>query len=143
MRVALCMTSTARHDDRPRALSPGAVATAQGWFNVVGGVWPIVGIGSFEKIFGPKADRWLEYTVAGLLVTNGTAQLLAARSGELGSARLLGRGTAATLLVIDVVFVSRGRLRWTYLIDAVFESGWLALWRAASAPRRPHGRRAG
>ena len=71
---------------------------------VVGGLWPLVSMGTFEKVFGPKADRWLAYTVAGLLVTNGATQLLAVR----------------------------GRLRWTYLLDAALELGWLALWRQQS-----------
>lgn len=131
------MTRTSLSSLRPSRLTPEAVATTQGWFNVAGGVWPLVSIGSFEKVFGPKTDRWLEYTVAGLLVTNGAVQLLAARSGELASARLVGRGTAATLLAIDVVFVPRGRLRWTYLIDAAFELGWLALWHGGTRPARP------
>ena len=121
--VRMSSLGSARPPDRT-----AAVARAQGWFNVAGGLWPLVSMRSFEKVFGPKADRWLAYTVAGLLVTNGATQLLAARSGELGSARLVGRGTAATLLAIDLVYVPPGRLRWTYLIDAAFELGWLGLW---------------
>jgi hypothetical protein len=75
-----------------------------------------------------KADRWLEYTVVGLLVTNGSCQIIAARCGETDTARRLGGGTALTLLAIDVVFVPAGRIRWTYLIDAALEAGWLGLW---------------
>jgi len=107
------------------------VATSHGLFNIVGGAWPLLSIRSFELIFGPKTDRWLEYTVAGLMVANGASQLAAARSGELASARWIGTGTAATLLAIDLVFVPSGRLRWTYLLDAAFEVGWLAWWDAS------------
>ena len=106
---------------------------AHGCFNIVGGLWPILSLRSFEAVFGPKADRWLEYTVSGLLITNGLAQLHAARRApEVG--RTIGAGTAATLLTIDVIFVPNGTIRWTYLLDGVMELGWLGLWRRTVAP---------
>jgi hypothetical protein len=40
----------------------------------------------------------------------------------------LGGGTAFTLLAVDLVVVPAGRIRWTYLLDAVLEVGWLTLW---------------
>ena len=108
---------------------PGvAVARAQGVFNVVGGLWPLVSIRSFEAVYGQKVDRWLEYTVSGLLVTVGVAQLRTRHESDVRTARVLGVGTATTLLVIDLVYVSRGRIRPTYLQDAVFEAAWLAAW---------------
>jgi hypothetical protein len=39
------------------------------------------------------------------------------------------------LLAIDVVFVSTGTIRSTYLIDAALEAGWLALWARAKRSR--------
>jgi hypothetical protein len=111
-----------------RVSGPAVIGEVQGWFNVVGGAWPLLSLRTFEAIFGPKADRWLEYTVAGLLVTNGACQIIAARRGETDTARRLGGGTALTLLAIDVVFVPAGVIRWTYLIDAALEAGWLGLW---------------
>jgi len=106
---------------------------AHGCFNIVGGLWPILSLRSFEAVFGPKTDRWLEYTVGGLLITNGLAQLHAARRApEVG--RTIGAGTAATLLTIDVIFVPNGTIRWTYLLDGVMELGWLGLWRRTVAP---------
>ena len=41
---------------------------AHGVANLVGGLWPLLHISSFEMVFGPKADRWLVKTVAGLLM---------------------------------------------------------------------------
>ncbi|PVG83277.1 hypothetical protein DDE18_08245 [Nocardioides gansuensis] len=102
------------------------LSRAHGAFNVIGGLWPLASIRSFEAVFGPKADRWLEYTVACLLISNGAAQLLADQDDA--TARRVGVGTAASLLVIDLVFVPRGRIRWTYLLDAAMEVGWLAAW---------------
>ncbi len=119
-------------------VDPASVARAQGWFNVVSGAWPLISMRSFEAVFGPKKERWLARTVAGLLLVNGCTQLRAPTSD---SARTIGVGTAATLLAIDLVYVPRGRIRWTYLIDAAFEAGWLvAWWRSAGRSRR---RRAG
>src|SRR3954452_2763372 len=109
------------------------VAAAQGAFNVVGGLWPLVSMRSFEWVFGPKQDRWLEQTVGGLLTTIGAAQLAAARSSAPEVARVVGVGTATTLLAIDLIYVARGRLRPTYLLDAAMEVGWLAAW--ARTPR--------
>jgi hypothetical protein len=105
------------------------LARAHGLFNVVGGAWPLLHRRSFEGIFGPKTDRWLQYTVAGLLVANGFAQIRASRTREgARHAALMGVGTAATLLTIDLVYVPQGRIRPTYLLDALMEAGWIAAW---------------
>jgi len=113
---------------RTSAMSPRTVARAQGAFNVAAGLWPLLSTRSFEWVYGPKADRWLEHTVAGLLVTVGVAQLGTRDARDVRTARVLGVGTAATLLTIDLVYVARGRIRPTYLQDAVCEAGWLAAW---------------
>lgn len=112
----------------------GRVARAQGAFNVVSGLWPILAMRSFEAVYGPKADKWLEYTVAGLLTTVGAAQLSGRSPGHVRVARILGVGTAATLLTIDVVYVPRRRISRMYLQDALCEAGWVAAW--AWATRR-------
>ncbi|MBG0826653.1 hypothetical protein HS041_02540 [Planomonospora sp. ID67723] len=105
-------------------------ARAHGVFNVLSGLWPLVHLPSFEKVFGPKEDDWLVRTVAGLLVGVGWAQLRAAATPEgVGHARRIGVATAATLLAIDMIYVPRGRIRATYLLDAAAEAAWLAVWR--------------
>ena len=114
------------------------LARAQGTFNVVFGVWPLVHMRSFEWLLGPKVDRWLVHTVAGLLVTNGLVQLTAPRGDEAQSlARRLGVGTAATLVAIDIGYVSRRRISPRYLWDAAAEVAWIAAW--AWADRSRHG----
>ncbi|RIQ29631.1 hypothetical protein [Jiangella rhizosphaerae] len=111
---------------------PRSLARAQGAFNLAGGLWPIVSVRSFEAVFGPKEDRWLEYTVAGLLSTAGVVQLTAPPGPDgVRLARRLGLGVAATLLAIDLIYVPAGRLRWTYLLDGAAEAGWIAAWVAA------------
>lgn len=92
---------------------------------------------SFEAVFGPKTDRWLVRTVAGLLVTNGVVQLLTGPSDEaLEQARRLGVGTAATLGVIDAVYGGSGRISRVYLLDALVEFGWITAWALCLARSR-------
>ncbi|MFH8492746.1 hypothetical protein [Streptomyces coeruleorubidus] len=111
------------------------VAVAQGLFNIVGGLWPLVHLRSFQWVFGPKTDDWLQMTTGGLLVSAGVAQLAAA-PGPQGpvQARRIGLGTATTLLAIDLIYVPKGRIRPTYLLDAAMQTGWIAAW-LRSAPR--------
>ncbi|MBC7303463.1 MAG: hypothetical protein H5T78_21255 [Nocardia sp.] len=105
------------------------LARAHGAFNVVGGLWPLVSLRSFEAIFGAKRDRWLQFTVASLLTGNGVVQLLCAPTDEgVRHARRLGIATASVLLSIDLVYVPGGTIPKTYLLDAAMEIGWLAAW---------------
>jgi hypothetical protein len=114
------------------------LARAHGCFNLVSGIWPLVSVRSFEAVYGPKTDRWLEYTVGGLLTTIGATQLLSRSDDDVRLARRLGIGTAATLLTIDLVYVPRRRISAMYLQDAVCEIGWLLAWtRASRGAERP------
>ncbi|WP_026066359.1 hypothetical protein [Actinoalloteichus spitiensis] len=119
-------------------VSPRALARAQGAFNILGGLWPLASLGSFESIFGPrKVDDWLQYTVGGLLVVVGVAQVRTGRSPESErQGRVLGVGTAATLLTVDLVYVTRGRISNRYLLDALAETGWLLAWTCQRRAKR-------
>jgi hypothetical protein len=117
-----------------------ALARAQGLFNIAGGVWPLLHMSSFERVLGPKTDRWLVRNVAGLMVSNGLAQIRAGDSpAALLQARRIGLGTAVTFAAIDVVYVRAGRISRVYLLDAALECGWIAAWWARRR-RRPAGR---
>ncbi|MFF9523711.1 hypothetical protein ACF1DV_17305 [Streptomyces achromogenes] len=124
--------------DRTPDLEPGrGMAVAHGAFNVVGGLWPLVHPHSFEWVFGPKTDVWLQMTTGGLLASCGLAQLAAAGPGGPAHARRIGLGTALTLLAVDLVYVPRGRIRPTYLLDAAMQTGWITAWlRTPTGPRR-------
>ncbi|MFD6172402.1 hypothetical protein [Streptomyces coeruleorubidus] len=105
------------------------VTVAHGAFNVVGGLWPLLHLRSFEWVFGPKADDWLQRTTGGLLLSAGLAQLAAGADPQgRPHARRIGLGTALTLLAIDLVYVPKGRIRPTYLLDAAMQTGWIAAW---------------
>lgn len=113
------------------------VARAQGLFNVIGGAWPIVWLRSFEWVFGKKEDDYLQMASGGLFLTTGLTLLATEDTPEsLRMARRLGVAAASTYLLIDLVYVPKGRLRKTYLLDAVMEVGWLWAWlRAGRQPR--------
>ncbi|MGW0121230.1 hypothetical protein [Streptomyces sp. NPDC003327] len=111
---------------------PVTVARAQGLFNLVGGAWPLISLRTFEWIYGPKADRWLQKTSGGLLASAGISMLLAGADDEgVRHARRVGIGTALTFLAVDLVYVPRRRIPATYLMDAAKETAWLAAWWAA------------
>ncbi|MFI0828270.1 hypothetical protein ACH4Q7_27925 [Streptomyces roseolus] len=120
--------------------TPVSVARAQGWFNLVSGMWPLVHRRSFEGITGPKVDVWLLQTVSGLLVAIGWAQIRGAGTGAgTADARRLGTGTATALFAVDVRYATLGRIRRVYLLDAAFQALWLRAWFRS----RPGGRCAG
>jgi hypothetical protein len=84
---------------------------------------------SFEAVTGPKTDKWLVRTVAGLLITIGAEQLRRpGNSQDEAVARRLGIGTAATLAAIDVVYAAKGRISKIYLLDAAVELLWIRSW---------------
>jgi hypothetical protein len=110
-------------------MNPLTLARAHGVANLVGGLWPLLHLHSFEAVFGPKTDRWLVKTVSGLLIVNGLTQLRTTASLEnIAQARRLGVGTAAVLAVIDLIYVPAVRISKMYLIDAAVEIGWIMAW---------------
>jgi hypothetical protein len=111
------------------------LARAHGVANLAGGLWPLLHLRSFEMVFGPKTDRWLVKTVAGLLIVNGITQLATSSSaGSMRQARRLGVGTAAVLAAVDLIYVPAGRISKTYLVDAAVEVAWIMAWYQADVP---------
>jgi hypothetical protein len=111
------------------------LARAHGVANLAGGLWPLLHLRSFEMVFGPKTDRWLVKTVAGLLIVNGITQLATSSSADsMRQARRLGVGTAAVLAVVDMIYVSAGQISKMYLVDAAVEVAWIMAWYQADVP---------
>jgi hypothetical protein len=118
------------------AVQGATLARLHGVTNVAGGLWPLIHLRSFEAILGPKVDRWLVYTVAGLLASIGAAQLTStADEAGVRQARCLGMGTALTLAGVDLVYVSRRRISRMYLVDAALEAAWLLAWASTFTTR--------
>jgi hypothetical protein len=116
----------------PIPLSKRSVALAQTAYYVPTSIWPILHMRSFEWITGPKVDRWLVKTVAGLIgVAGSTIGLAAARDRINPEIEWLGIGSALTLATIDVIYVRRRRIRPVYLLDAIANLGLAAGYLAA------------
>ena len=123
---------------RTRSRTRAELAHAHGLSNVLGGAWPLLHMRSFEAVLGPKTDRWLVRTVAGLLVANGVVQLRANGPAEVRQAARIGIGTAAVLLLVDLRYAVPGRISRMYLLDAVAEAGWIAAWLRTDRRRLGH-----
>lgn len=108
----------------------------QGLFNAIGGIWPIVSLRTFEWVYGPKEEDWLQRTSGGLLLVSGLTLVMTEDSPDsVRMARRIGVGVALTYLLVDLIYIPKGRIRMTYLQDAICESGWLLGWAKASRLR--------
>ena len=103
--------------------SVGYVSQAQGSYYLLSGVWPIVSAPSFQRVTGPKQDMWLAQTVGALIAVIGGVLLIPSKDER--SRRLLAVGSAVALGAVDFIFVSRGRIRPLYLVDAAIEAGFV------------------
>jgi hypothetical protein len=118
------------------AVQGATVGRLHGVANIAGGLWPLIHLRSFEAVLGPKVDRWLVYSVAGLLVSIGAAQLASSDDAGVRQARRLGVGTALTLAAVDLVYAPRGRISRMYLVDAAMEAAWVLAWAATLTTRK-------
>ena len=120
-----------------RSVTYARIAAAQAAYYGVTGVAPFVSRSAFEAVTGPKSDWWLVLTVgATVSVIGGTLGSAAGRGRVTPEIRLLGIGSAAALGTIDAVYVLKGRIAPTYLVDAGFQAAIVAGW--ARAAQREH-----
>ena len=109
------------------------VLKAQGAYYVVTGVLPFVSRGAFEALTGSKREWWLVQTVGALVTVIGAALLGAARRRRAQPELLfVAAGSAGALAGIDVVYVAKGRIAPTYLLDASVQLSLLAALARAS-----------
>lgn len=108
-------------------------------YDLITGIWPVIGIESFQKVSGRKTDIWLVKTVTLLILVIG---------GVIGSAGLRQRitpeiaalaiGSSAALTTIDVIYVSQRRISPVYLLDGlanvVLICGWIVALRRKLLP---------
>jgi hypothetical protein len=105
------------------------VASVQGLYFLVTGLWPIFHIQSFLLVTGPKTDLWLVKTVGVLITVIGAVLLAASRHRRIThEIILLGTASALGLAIIDLTYALSGRIAAVYLADAAVELCLAALW---------------
>jgi len=108
---------------------PHIAPLSQGLFYVVTGLWPVLHFRSFEKVTGPKVDKWLVRTFGGLVAAVGATLIAGAFERRRSRAlAILGIGSAMALGTADVWFSLRGRISKVYLGDAAAEGAIAAAW---------------
>ena len=108
------------------------LATMQGLFYLLTGLWPLIDIASFQRVTGPKTDLWLVKTVGVLVTVIGVVLLMAARRHRVSRELvLLAGGSALGLAAIDLIYSLSGRISPIYLADAAVEIGLALLWAVA------------
>lgn len=114
------------------------ISFAHAIYFCITGVLPLLSIGTFEAITGPKVDKWLVKTVGALvLVIGGVVGMAGMRQQQTPEIPLLAVGSAASLAGIDVIYVARKRISPVYLLDALAElilvGGWAFFWTRKSS----------
>ena len=103
------------------------VIFTQGTYYLMTGVWPLINMDSFERVTGPKTDKWLVKTVGVLVAAIGGSLMVAARGHTVSrEAQLLAAASAAGLSLIDITYVAKSRIAPVYLLDAIAEVALLA-----------------
>jgi energy-converting hydrogenase Eha subunit E len=108
----------------------------QGAYYVLTGLWPLIHMGSFEAVTGPKTDDWLVKMVGCLALAIGASLGFASRRSRAYAEDvvLLAAGSAGAFTLIDVWYVAAGRISPIYMADAVVE---IALLVSLGLSRRP------
>lgn len=98
------------------------VLAGQGAYYIVTGVWPLVSIGTFQRVTGPKVDTWLVKTVGVLLLVIGSVLVLAgARGRRQPEFDILAAGSALAVSAVEGFYALKGRISPVYLLDVVAE----------------------
>jgi hypothetical protein len=112
-----------------RRLTPRQIATAQAAYYLPTALAPFASRRHFESITGPKYDWWLVLTVGALVGVDGAVLATAAIRGAITpELKVLGAGSAASLVAIDIVYAARRRIAPTYLLDAAIQFALIGGW---------------
>jgi hypothetical protein len=102
-------------------------ALVQGIYYGVTGLWPLVLVHLFRSTSGEA--MWLSQVGGVLMLVIGAALCLAAyRHDRTAVVWTVGLGSAAGLLLLELVFVIRSEISAVYLIDAFLQAGVVCLW---------------
>jgi hypothetical protein len=105
------------------------VALIQGIYFLVFGIWPILSMGTFLKVTGPKTDLWLVKTVGIILAVIGAVLIYAQTNAEINSSLIvLAIGSALSLAIVEFVYVAKRVISPIYLGDAIVELILIGWW---------------
>jgi len=122
----------ARHAGRPMPSLLVMVCWVQAIYFLATGVWPLVSIGTFMAVTGPKRDVWLVRTVGVIVAVVGGVLAMAAGRGAISAeVATLAVGSAAALAAVDVFYVANRTIPKIYLLDAAAEAVLIAAWGVA------------
>jgi hypothetical protein len=114
------------------------VLAIQSGYYVATGLLPFISRRAFEAITGPKQEWWLVQTVGALVTVIGAALGSAASRGRAQPELLfVAAGSAGALAGIDVVYVAKGRVAPTYVVDAAIEIALLGALAQQELKRQP------
>lgn len=109
------------------AVTAQQILRAQAGYYVASGLLPFVSMSAFERITGPKIDKWLVQMVGLLAACIGLSLLVGARRKKIDEAVFaLSIGSALSFAAIDVIHAARRRISPIYLADAAVEAAIVA-----------------
>jgi hypothetical protein len=105
-----------------------SVVRAQGAYYIASGAFPFVSMRLFERVTGPKVDRWLVQMVGLMAMSIGVSLLAGTHKKRVKRPTLtLAVTSALSFAGIDIVHVARKRISPIYLADAAAELAILTL----------------
>jgi hypothetical protein len=113
-------------------ITPRFMSAAQGVYYALTGLWPLLSMGTFLAVTGPKTDLWLVRTVGLLVLVEGIVFLLAAWRNQVNaSITTLAVGSAVALGWVDAYYSLTDVIWPVYLLDAFGEAGLVLGWALA------------
>jgi hypothetical protein len=105
------------------------ILLTQGIYYLVSGLWPIIHIGSFMKVTGPKTDLWLVKTIGAIITAIACVLIFAYANNELSDAiKLLSILSAAAFAIVDFYYPLKGVISKVYMIDGVIQIFLIVAW---------------
>ena len=105
------------------------VALVQGIYLLVTGIWPLLSMRTFLAATGPKTDLWLVKKVVLLLAVIGAMLIYAQRTINVNPpVAFLAIVSAASLVVVEIVYVLEKVISPIYLGDALIEIALIIWW---------------
>jgi hypothetical protein len=116
--------------------SGATVPRVHGIYLLATGLWPIVHLRSFERVVGPKIDRWLVKTFGALVAAVGASFVMESLERTNGrTVRTLALTSAGVIALAELIYVSKGRISPVYLLDVVAQLGLIVGWKKTQAAR--------